>query len=44
MGNITRIETDMTDALKEGEIGIAVLCNWTDAYGNVKRKVTRDYV
>ena len=38
MDNITRIETDMTDALQEGEVGIAVLFDWTDAYGNVKRK------
>ena len=35
MDNITRIETD---ALQEGEVGIAVLFDWTDAYGNVKRK------
>ena len=44
MDNITRIETDMTDALQEGEVGIAVLFDWTDAYGDVKRKkVTRNY-
>ena len=38
MDNITRIDTDMTDALQEGEVGIAVLFDWTYAYGNVKCK------
>ena len=38
MDGITGIKTDMTDSLQEGKVGIAVLLDWTDAYGNVKRK------